>query len=406
VRPLQAHDVNGQSLTNFVDRSEASAIPQLLVASTTHDHGHIEASEQALFHEGTWIALDEHHGDQPSDRGSEEASAPSPQDRLYELLLKRYQNLRAMLTTIVEGGEHAKTQNLPALADLADLLMSERNSAYQNKRKSKRVWPIVINKEFPTLDFLQRMDDSNVYSALDVCTDQVGRAASISPQLSCWMWTLLASVGDVGTLDNGKISRIRDLGQKVGLLGTRLRNGSSQHRRLSEDEEGNSTRTEIKSSTKSGVCEGAVEEDAGEMEEHINTQGNDGAVVSEASVELIDVPGNMPSIQMTPPELVEAEADRSAAEASEFEQARARLLTQLGDRLVQAQLPSPVTSPKLDVSHEEVDYKGSDGALSENRDDSAGFEADSNTRAAIDMVLTIVAECFGQKDLLEYRRRW
>jgi hypothetical protein len=390
-----------------------------LVASTAYDHSCTETSEQAFFHEGTWIALDEHHADSSSDRGEEEARVPDPQDRLYELLLKRYQNLRATLTTILDGGEEVKTQNSLALADLADLLESERNSLYKGKRKSQRVWPIVIDNEFPTLDFMQRLDDSDMYSALDSCTNKIGQTSSISPQLSCWMWTLLASVGDVGTLDNWKISRIRDLGQKAGLLGTRLRNGSSQHRLLSEDvspQEIKSTLSGIESNTTGDMCESVVEKDAGDAQGYNSTHGNDDAAASELPVEPIDVSSNMTCLQMTPPELVESKAEMSVfiekgqaqhgTDASEFEQARARLLAQLGDRLVQAQLPSPETSPKLEVLHDGVDYKVSAGTSSESRDDSAELEVDSNTRAAIDMVLTIVAECFGQKDLLEYRQRW
>jgi hypothetical protein len=390
-----------------------------LVASTAYDHSCAETSEQAFFHEGTWIALDDHQADSLSDRGEEEASAPVPQDRLYELLLKRYQNLRATLRTILDGGEDVKTQNSLALADLADLLESERNSPYKGKRKSQRVWPIVIDTEFPTLDFMQRLDDSDIYSALDSCTIKIGQAASISPQLSCWMWTLLASVGDVGTLDNWKISRIRDLGQRAGLLGTRLWNGSSQHRLLSGDVSPQGIKISpdgIESNTTGGMYESVVEKEAGDAQEYNSTHRNDGAAASELPVEPIDVSGNMSSLHMTPPELVESEAEMSVfiekgqaqhgTDASEFEQARARLLAQLGDRLVQAQLPSPETSPKLEVLHDGVDYKVSAETSSESRDKSADLEVDSNTRAAIDMVLTVVAECFGQKDLLEYRQRW
>jgi hypothetical protein len=35
-----------------------------------------------------------------------------------------------------------------------------------------------------------------------------------------------------------------------------------------------------------------------------------------------------------------------------------------------------------------------------------GEWADINTKVTIDMILTIVAECFGQRDLLKYRGRW
>jgi hypothetical protein len=375
------------------------------VASTTRDHGHTELSEQVLFEEGTWIALDEHRADHLSDGGlEEEASGPDPQDRLYEVLLKRYQGLRATLATIVEEGDEARTSISDATVRLARSL------------NDGRPWSETLDNDFPTLELIQQLDDWTIYNGLAGCADNIDRVASISPQLSCWMWTLLASVGDVGTLDNGKISRIRDLGQTVGLLRTRLR---SSNQRLGKDvsaEGGKSTHAGTDCNTRGDACKGSVERDTGNVQCHNSTHQNDGADESKAPVDLTGTLDNETCPQARTTEFVESEADitisvderqaHHSAEASDIEQARARLLTQLGDRLVQAQLPSPETSPKLDATRDGMNYQGSDGVSSESREGSAGYEADLNTRITIDTVLTIVAEYFGQKDLLEYRQRW
>jgi hypothetical protein len=154
------------------------------------------------------------------------------------------------------------------------------------------------------------------------------------------------------------------------------------------------------------------------------------------------------------------------ADASSLEQARERLLAQLGDRLVHAQAPPLKVREQVGEDAErKTDYKmrRDHRNISEGRADTmshpdhvaisssslntsdagqmpserpqqtsgsvmlgggiprhtdgvearqAGFEgaerewADINTKVTIDMILTIVAECFGQRDLLKYRGRW
>jgi hypothetical protein len=154
------------------------------------------------------------------------------------------------------------------------------------------------------------------------------------------------------------------------------------------------------------------------------------------------------------------------AGASSLEQARERLLAQLGDRLVHAQAPplkgreqvdedaeckaaykmrrdhrdSPqgrtdtmshlddvaISSPGLNTSNAGLmpserpqQTSGSvmlgggiprrADAVETNQAGLGGAEgewADINTKVTIDMILTIVAESFGQRDLLKYRGRW
>jgi hypothetical protein len=154
------------------------------------------------------------------------------------------------------------------------------------------------------------------------------------------------------------------------------------------------------------------------------------------------------------------------ADASSLEQARERLLAQLGDRLVHAQAPPLKVREQVGEDAErKTDYKmrRDHRNISEGRADTmshpdhvaisssslntsdagqmpserpqqtsgsvmlgggiprhadgvearqGGLEgaegewADINTKVTIDMILTIVAECFGQRDLLKYRGRW
>jgi hypothetical protein len=306
------------------------------VASTSRNHDQTDSSHQVLFTEGTWIAVDQEHTNQSSEDRDEELNIPDPQSRLYELLLKRFHHLRATLVAPLEQSTTFTTR-----------------------------LPSTLGHEYPKPKQMIRLKDAAVYAALKKSAEGMDQAASISHQSSCWMWTLLALAGDVGTLDNDRISRIRELGQKAGLLGERLREARSQRQFSDED-----------SCTAGLAGECSVDSDAMSMS-------------SEGEV--------MPNRE----------------DVTDLEQARARLLTQLGDRLVHTELPA-LQSPSYTADRQSEsgklengdDQKGSGGEHGREGEDLAGCGIDLNTRVTIDMVLTIVAEYFGQRDLLKYRQRW
>jgi hypothetical protein len=139
-------------------------------------------------------------------------------------------------------------------------------------------------------------------------------------------------------------------------------------------------------------------------------------------------------------------------EAVDLEKARARLLAQLGDRLVQpgihtAEQSSDSKGSHLSsgqISHDVTQEQGQSATRSfpsrveaerqrqlmreqerrkeaekekirvQQRDAKAVSKdlshsmtaVDMNTRVTIDMILTVVAECYGQKDLLKFREVW
>ena len=127
----------------------------------------------------------------------------------------------------------------------------------------------------------------------------------------------------------------------------------------------------------------------------------------------------------------DAERVTSRSEDGDLEQARARLLAQLGDRLVQPGMSSPDESPvkgfhalsraEAERQRQEIRREGTcktpvpravqtvsaqNKTIRRTKDKTPLTESDWNTRATIDMILTVVAECYGQRDLLEFREAW
>jgi hypothetical protein len=426
-------------------RSEASAIPQLLVGNTTRSDLDIGHDKDVLFREGTFIAVDDDHFVRfPNQDYGEESVAVDPEDRFYQLLLKRFYQLRNTLAKIAEQMDsHGKPSTLAA---------SDKTCL---QTKSRRAWSDSIGQEHPTADRVVQLGSAIVYDGLQYCANTLDHATSLSPQTSSWIWSLLASIGDVGTLDNEKISRVRDLALKAGLMRNRLRKTNAR-------DESSHTRggaicgkgVDVKTThnVEDSACEDGFPGDVGETKDIDSAQEdtkslqdrtflftNDSVDESET---VLGPALSLHSGQCAPASPInesESGAEMSVSgdeedyvfDASDPDQARAQLLSQLGDRLVHAQPPlsanhsktaqrdqysgdseydmdKPLPAQKSSRSIKQVDDNnpGGEGVAGRTSDGLAGDGADLNTRVTIDMILTVAAECFGQKDLLKYRNRW
>lgn len=316
----------------MVSRSEASSIPHLLTGSTSPHHTRIadHGGADVIFEQGTFVAVDDHVHTE-SDR-EEDHDIPMPQDRCYELLLRRFYDLRA---TVRRACREASTS-------------SPESSTASMPPRTERAWLDTLAKDPPSLGLLVRLDEAAIYSGLQCCAHNMDNATAIAASHGCWAWSLLALVPDVGTLSYEKIGRIRELGQSAGVMAARLRNDGDQHRRPQRHCPAPASQTGLGGA-------GAAAVDA-----KLSASGDDSEVVADT-------------------------------QGSDLARAQACLLSQLGDRLVHPTFFSPqeVTNERLSPSS----GRGTGGV-------------DVNTSVTIDMILTIAAECFGQKDLLVYRGRW
>ncbi|KAF1838479.1 hypothetical protein BDW02DRAFT_585759 [Decorospora gaudefroyi] len=334
-------------------------------------------SQHVVFQEGVCIAVDNGY-EYMTEYWDEDYL--DPHESCHRLILQRFLVLRHRLT---EG----KGDSIP-------------DSECTGRPGLKREWPEIVERIYPALDEVLHMDESTLYTAIRGCVIALGNSTTVSPEKSCWIWTLLASTGDLGTLDHGRISKIRDLGLAAGRLGTRLR--------AAQDCDGRSNSGGSKNSLDHSPGDnGVAVRDDGDMSE------SDGEM---AISEDLDEVGGLTG-------------DRS------LESARARLLAQLGDRLVPSGMSAPVMSPakspqqnfhhlsraEAERQRQEMRKQGRHdeqalraGPAASDREEAGSkdtdrvplSESDWNTKATIDMILTVVAECYGQKDLLRYREAW
>jgi hypothetical protein len=356
---------------------------------------HIAASQHVSYGEGANNSVDNGYNS-TSESHDEATYDPSPQESWHRLLLGRFRALRKKLTDASPNG---------SVPDNSEDL--EQTRLFKNKRS----WAKTVECSYPTMKELRLMDETTLYLAFQGCDISLRRSSTISHMQSCWMWSVLALAGDFGILDNKRVSRIRDLGVQAGQLGRRLRSGSVSpqydgHQRVEiegpdatahEGEDMESSHTVTRKTRSRQANLGEFHEDGESADGNASESGAE-MITSENEDQVVEV------------------AEKKEAEKKELEQLRAVVLAQLEDRLVRSEAASPDTAPteisalrSQQLSRAEAEQQLQ--AIRERearRGTAAPTQADSdwNTKATVDMILTVVAECYGQKDLLEFREAW
>jgi hypothetical protein len=373
---------------------------------------HTTDTPHVVYKEGTWIAVD-HRYDITKEYWEEDSGDLDPQDSCHRTVLHRFRNLRNKLIDFKEN-------------DCVSPPKSTKRSG------SKQDWSEAVERGFPVMDDVLQMDDSTLYVALQGCGIALSRSTTISRQQSCWVWTLLALTGDFGTLDHERISRIRELGLEAVQLGDRLRANviTSRH----NDAQGSGLlglKTECNLvSDRNEEAINAEDKSGQDAKSGNEATGSSKMVITELKDILSSAVSGQGNENVREEDLSESDAAMAMSDSEDeadgtLEQARARLLAQLGDRLVQPEPPAPGFLPLSRVEAErqrqEIRKEGprkkpapratpttstENEAIGKGKEDAPLTECDWNTRAAIDMILTVVAECYGQRDLLEFREAW
>ncbi|KAF2625943.1 hypothetical protein BU25DRAFT_412188 [Macroventuria anomochaeta] len=439
-------------------RSEASAIPHLLVASRTHDENAnskflqtptASTRQRAFYQDGAWISVEE--GYEATYNDDYEHDDSDPQELYHKQLIKRFETLRSTLS-----GYGARR-----LADNPDVKANESLSV--KPPSNRHEWLYILDREYPTRTQISQLNENNIRRGLEYCVYAMDRFDTISSQKSCWIWALLALSSDVGTLDSQKMSHIRDLGNKAGELSANLHSDLKRQNRGAEDDllrtdpaaGGQDDEAEADETT---FCDASEDDHSSEtgyvhsgVNEHLDStseitlnksrSGTRNDVQHQAiSLGTSDIPTSLDG------------STNTDTNDDILERARARLLAQLGDNLVQAGIPAsalntdetrPHHSEQLDQGSDDPSHKitirtiparaeaerqrqmmrTQDSAMASLRgadpphskpsaaihsvvEDHSSCLVDLNTRVTIDMILTVVAECYGQRDLLRFRKPW
>ncbi|KAL2223145.1 hypothetical protein M432DRAFT_539139 [Thermoascus aurantiacus ATCC 26904] len=369
-------------------RSEANSLPTLFVApkqpsetiaerTTTTAPAGTEAEgvstqdeeQQGFYYDGVYIArpITTANGALADETSEMEELQSDAQASYYASLRERFLQLRSTL------------RRSPPASAVAALDDDHPISLPRGSKAARSEWRRLLLAVDPQTVQLACMDMQSVLGVLSIMgrlmSENVksGDAARVR-RIGAWAWGLLARCRDVGQLSSEEVGEIRDLGKRAAKILRKMKEErmaatgpataqdvAGQHRGSLErsDGEGQESREESHD-TRDGDEEAQVKVAAG-PEQHAN---NDSAG--------------------TPRE----------SEPEELEAAKARLQA----RLQLSQEPEqPVEKEKeTAATRTEVQAEAHEKST----------DAVKQTRAMLDMILTVVGEFYGQRDLLEAREIW
>ncbi|KAF2675165.1 hypothetical protein BT63DRAFT_409273 [Microthyrium microscopicum] len=355
-------------------RSEAAAIPQIMIAPKPQlpsdedddyysDDSLYNDSTRGFYADGAYVAAPPIGPIMPPNYKPSNASTdlPTPCAAYTHRLLSALSSQR----TLIASTPHK------AIPDGAPASIT-RYMHFGHFRTMLREYP-------PRHTHLAALSQSSVLNSLVCALHLLRRRQNVDKQISSWIWGLFCALGDVGTLDSEGVSVVRELGKRavwmgIGFLGGEgadLTEGYGEEEEELDEEEDemeiSSTRgtaevlsTTIENGSAQGSSPGALEEDVSEsMARRRNTSS--------------------PEDSDDDPELQGTLKDQGET----LEAAKARLLEGME---IKAE-PAPAAKNKHTASTDENC-------------------PDANTRATIDMIITIAGEVYGQRDLLEFRQVW
>jgi len=271
--------------------------------------------------------------------------APDAQDLYYESLSTRFNLLRATLKCT------------PPRSTIEALDSSHPISLPPDSRKARQHWRYLLRATEPRIVQLACMDPDSVLEVVKLLTGMMTQTLSSREKeritrLGAWSWAILGRCKDRTELGSEEIADLRELGKRaVGIL------------------------VGIRDRTKKAYGDEQPEV-IGIEDDNVPT---DETVSDEAGLQG-GGPRNNSDLTDEPP-------------TAKLEEAKRRLqvtLERLGDR--------------TDGQAEVTGNKEAEEGVFETGE--AGRDVDKQIRTILDMIITVVGEMYGQRDLLEFRDIW
>lgn len=239
----------------------------------------------------------------------------------------------------------------PPATAIAALDETHPISLPRNNDTARKEWRRLLLAVDPQMVQLACMDSSSVLGVLGILARNLSenvRSGSTEcvRRIGAWSWGLLGKCREIGELATEDVGVIRDLGKRAVKISQKVR--EEEHSR-------------------------SMAEDASEWEIGEDEQLEDAALQEETGQE---APPQVPV-----PDGGDSDMSDVADQSDELEAAKARLQVQLQDKV-------------------ESEMTG------ETKEEDAEGDLAQQTRAMLDMIITVVGELFGQRDLLDAREVW
>ncbi|GMF70763.1 unnamed protein product [Aspergillus oryzae] len=281
-----------------------------------------------------------------------EPTQSDAQSSYYNLLHHRFLLLRSILKCT------------PPSTAIAALDESHPISLPRRSRDARKEWRRLLLAVDPQTVQLACMDMDSVLGVLEVMAKLMsenirsGDAERVR-RIGAWAWGLLGKCRDVGQLASEEVGEIRDLGKRAAKILRKMREENEKKRSAGVD--GNAS---------SGESE---DENPVDDQPHVEEKTTENAeATSDPAGESLD--HDMPDAEQEPP-------------AEELEMAKARLQAK-----IEQGGGSKSSEPEAQKDESKTQYNAVEVAM--------------QTRAMLDMIITVVGEYYGQRDLLSDREPW
>ncbi|GAB1217179.1 hypothetical protein ATERTT37_006408 [Aspergillus terreus] len=222
----------------------------------------------------------------------------------------------------------------------------------RHSKTARKEWRHLLLAVDPSTVQLACMDMDSVLGVLGIMARLISEnvrsgSAERVRRMGAWAWGLLGKCRDVGQLGTEEVGEIRDLGKRAAKILCKMKEEElSKNQAAAQDGE--------TSDDESDFGNGPVE-------------GDDGVPKRD-----LDMP----------------DAENNSAEGDELEQAKARLQAKLQGGEDQALLPAD--EPPVEAATTECEL----------------VDVATQTKAMLDMIITVVGQYYGQRDLLQARELW
>ncbi|KAI4257772.1 MAG: hypothetical protein L6R42_005465 [Xanthoria sp. 1 TBL-2021] len=395
-------------------RSEAKGVPNLLTSASLEETSLYQDYSRGYYDDGAYTAMPLPLADGTTKiEGDEDID---PQEAYYAHLCEQLQSLHTAL--------HASPPPLAPNESTAAI------AAKLNDGASSRIWRMTLLYTQPTSTLLSQLDQDTVIAGIAALEKYMAwKTLEKESYLGAWAWGLLARCREVGMMGSEDVGVIRDLGKKaramVRLLAAGL--GGAQgiqiegKGEIDGDEEnlvneGEHDRPNEVSGN--GKDEMEVVHRVGSMDSiHIQQEQDMGSLRPMGPTQ--DIPHGVAANSSEREPLVTVKKDQQlpSIDDDEIAEAQERLLTTLHETI-----SSPPSDPPTNFNHcssssplkTDPQINDRTSMMSPQRSSSPAYESlplnpvplTMRVAATLDMIITIVGEAYGQRDLLEGRMVW
>lgn len=322
------------------------------VQDTREKHTH-HKDQEGTYVDGVFVARNPPAA--PSTSPNTTTAYPEAQQSYYTLLHHRFLLLRSILKCT------PPPTSIPLLDD------SHPISLPRHSKLARKEWRRLLLSVDPQTVQLACMDIESVLAVLGIMARLMSenvRSGDVVRvrRIGAWAWGLLGKCREVGQLGTEEVGEIRDLGKRAVKILGKMR--EDERAVVEEDQES------VDDGEQDEEPEERVEEQTEEQTEKQNEEAGPADNEQAASAES----------EAQDHDMKDAGAENTT---DELEAAKARL---------QAKIQGHVDENDQVQAHSDTEESPGDVAM--------------QTRAMLDMVITVVGEYYGQRDLLEAREIW